>query len=44
MLLVRAREAESAGKRGLAMAFLRTARDGGSVAAGKELDRLSKKK
>jgi len=43
-LLDRAREAESAGKRGLALAFLRTARDAGSVAAGKEIDRLSKKK
>jgi len=41
-LLDRAREAESAGKRGLALAFLRTARDAGSVAAGKEIDRLSK--
>jgi hypothetical protein len=43
-LLDRARQAESAGKRGLALACLRTARDAGSVAAGKEIDRLSKKK
>jgi hypothetical protein len=42
-LLARAREAESVGKRGLALAFLRTARDGGSVEAGKEIDRLSKR-
>jgi hypothetical protein len=43
-LLDRARQAESAGKRGLALAYLRTARDAGSVEAGKEIDRLSKKK
>lgn len=43
-LLERAREAESAGKRGLALTFLRTARDAGSVEAGKEIDRLIKKK
>jgi hypothetical protein len=42
-LLDRARQAESAGKRGLALAFLRTARDAGSAEAGKEIDRLSKK-
>jgi hypothetical protein len=41
-LLARAKEAESAGKRGLALAFLRTARDAGSVDAEKEIDRLSK--
>jgi hypothetical protein len=43
-LLDRAREAESAGKRGLALAYLRTARDAGSVEAGKEIDRLSRNK
>lgn len=41
-LLARARAAESAGKRGLALAFLRTARDAGSIEAGKEIDRLRK--
>jgi hypothetical protein len=43
-LLDRARHAESVGKRGLALAFLRTARDAGSIEAGKEIDRLSKRK
>jgi len=43
-LLDRARQAEAAGKRGLALAFLRTARDAGSVEAEKEIDRLSKKR
>ena len=43
-LLDRARQAESAGKRGLALAFLRTARDSGSAEAANEIDRLSKKK
>ena len=43
-LLDRARQAESAGKRGLALAYLRTARDAGSVEAGREINRLSKKK
>lgn len=43
-LLDRARQAESAGKRQLALAYLRTARDAGSMAAGKEIDRLSQKK
>jgi hypothetical protein len=43
-LLDRARQAESAGKRGLALAYLRASRDAGSVEAGKEIVRLSKKK
>ena len=40
-LLDRARQAESAGQRGLALAYLRTARDSGSVEAGKKIDRLA---
>jgi hypothetical protein len=43
-LLDRARQAESAGKRELAMAFLRVARDQGSTDARDEIDRLLRKK
>ena len=43
-LLDRAREAESAGKRELALAYLRTARDQGSIDATNEIDRLRRKK
>ncbi len=42
-LLDRARQAESAGKRELALAYLRVARDRGSDAAKREIERLSPK-
>ena len=41
-LLDQARQAEAAGKQGLALAYLRAARDRGSVPAQKEIDRLSR--
>ena len=43
-LLERARQAETAGKRELALAFLRVARDQGAAAAQQELDRLTVKR
>lgn len=43
-MLERAKEAEAAGKRGLALAYLRTARDAGSADAAEEIDRLSRMK
>jgi hypothetical protein len=42
-LLERARQAESAGKRELALAYLRVARDQGSSEARQEFERLTRK-